>query len=346
MTRSTLSIVLASALALPSTAVAEPTVPEATVPDAAPAVDPLAGPRGLDPDRLVAGEEAAYRAYMRGKKAFEANDYDAALLAFGDALRQLPDERPYAKSRGALALWSARCHGQLYGLRGDTAALDREVELLNAYVARLDAIARDAADKTAKQTLVDQRLQQIAAEQARIAGEHGNTDEQIDRSLRGEYEGVDATQWQPAVEDLAWVPRPDDPRPKGKQDQDDEDTRQKKLQQSEERKRKPGTGLIAGGAIALGIGVAALAVMGAGMARAHAAEDFSPTQTPDERRAQIGRGIAGNDMAIAGAIAGGVAVITGAVLVGLGAKKRRAATLTPTASRRGAGLSLSVRFAP
>ncbi|HWB79633.1 MAG TPA: hypothetical protein VG755_31940 [Nannocystaceae bacterium] len=336
---------LASALALPSTAAAEPVVPEAA-PAAEPAVDPLAGPRGLDPDRLVAGEEAAYRAYMRGKKAFEANDYDAALLAFGDALRQLPDESPYAKSRGALALWSALCHGQLYGLRGDATALDREAALLDAYVARLDAIARDAADKTEKQQLVEQRQAQIAAEQARIAGEHGNTDEQIDRSLRGEYEGVDASAWRPSVEDLAWVPRPDDPRPKGKQDQDEEDARQKQLQQTDERKRKPGTGLIAGGAIALGVGVAALAVMGAGMARAHAAEDFSPTQTPDERRAQIGRGIAGNDMAIAGAIAGGVAVITGAVLVGLGAKKRRAAAITPTASRRGAGLSISVRFAP
>lgn len=325
---------------------AEPTVPEATVPESAPAADPLAGPRGLDPDRLVAGEEAAYRAYMRGKKAFEANDYDGALVAFGDALRQLPDELPYAKSRGALALWSARCHGQLYGLRGDVAALDRETELLQAYLARIDAIARDADDETAKRALVDQRLQQIGAERARIASEQGNTDEQIDRSLRGEYEGVDATQWQPSVADLAWVPRPDDPRPKGKQDQDDEDARQKQLQQNDARKRKPGTGLIAGGAIALGIGVAALAVMGAGMARAHAAEDFSATQTPDERRAQIGRGLAGNDMAIAGAIAGGVGVITGAVLVGLGAKKRRNATVTPTASRRGAGLSLSVRFAP
>jgi hypothetical protein len=343
VTRSIAASVLASALALPTRALAEPEIPEVA---AQPTVDPLAGPHGLDPHRLVAGEEAAYRAFMRGKKAFEANDYDAALVAFGDALRQLPDETPYAKSRGALALWSARCHGQLYGLRSDPSALDREDELLRAYAARLGDIARDADDRAAKQALVDLRLQQIADERARISGEHGGTDEQIDRSLRGEYDGVDATQWEPRVEDLAWVPRRDDPRPKAKQDSDEEDARKKAQEQTVEKKRKPGTGLIAGGAVALGIGVAALAVMGAGMARAHAAEDFSPTQSPNERREQIGRGLSGNDMAIAGAVAGGVLVVTGAVLVALGAKKLRKAAITPTAMRRGAGVSLTVRFAP
>ncbi len=350
--RPAVALVLAVSLAVSADvraqdpAAPEPTVPAVAEPAVAPAGDPLAGPRGLDPDALVAGEDAAYRSFMRGKRSFEGNDFDAALLAFGDALRQLPDERPYAKSRGALALWSARCHGQLYGLRGDTTALDREVELLQSYAARLGDIARDATDRAAKQALVDTRLQQIADERARIAAEHGAVDEQIDRSLRGEYAGVDTKEWQPRVEDLAWVRRPDDPRPKGKQDHDDEDARRKQEEQAEARTRKPGTGLIAGGAVALGIGVAALAVMGAGMARAHAAEDFSPTQTPDDRRAQIGRGIAGNAMSITGAVAGGVLVVTGAVLVGLGVKKRRNTSLAPTASRRGAGVSLTVRFAP
>jgi hypothetical protein len=343
--RAAIALALGLAVAAPASAAEPPAIAEPPV--GAPATDPLAGPRGLDPDRLVAGEEAAYRSFMRGKQAFEANDYDTALVAFADALRQLPDERPYARSRGALALWSARCHGQLYGLRGETSSLDREQALLDGYLARVDAIAQDADDLAAKRALVDQRLQQIAEERTRIAGEHGAADEQIDRSLRGEYDGVDATAWQPGVEDLAWVRRRDDPRPRIEQDRDDEQARQQLHDAEPKRTRKPGTGMIAGGAVALGVGIAALAVMGAGMARAHGAESFPATQSPEQRREQIGRGLTGNAMAIAGAVTGGVALVAGAVLIGLGVKQRRRATsLAPTASRRGAGLSLMVRFAP
>ncbi|MBC8067221.1 MAG: hypothetical protein IAG13_02715 [Deltaproteobacteria bacterium] len=84
------------------------------------------------------------------------------------------------------------------------------------------------------------------------------------------------------------------------------------------------------------------------MARAHAAESFAADQGPQARRDQIARGIAGNAMSIAGAVTGGVAVVTGAVLLGLGVKKRRNANaaVVPHASRRGGGLWLTVRFAP
>jgi hypothetical protein len=53
-------------------------------------------------------------------------------------------------------------------------------------------------------------------------------------------------------------------------------------------------------------------------------------------------------MTAAGAITGGVAVVLGAVLVGIGAKRRRAdaptLSLRPAVSRRLLGLALSVRF--
>lgn len=314
-------------------------------PDTAAPGDPLAGPTGLDPHALVRGEEAAYQAYMRGKRAFEANDFDRALVDFGDALRQLPDEAPYARSRGSVALWMVRCHGALYGLRGELTELDREVELLDAYATRLDAIAADTDDRAAKSALVDARREEIIKERARVSGEHGDVDTQLDRSVRGEYEGVVASTWAPRVEDLAWYRRRDDPRPRGAQ-VNEVDPQAKKT--DEGPRRRKGTGLIAGGAVALGVGVGALAVMGAGMARASAAESFSPTQTPAARREQIGRGMAGNTMAIAGAVTGGVAVLAGAVLVGIGVRKRKAdrpqVSIAPGGGRRGVSVSLSVRF--
>lgn len=310
-----------------------------------PSDDVLAGPTGLDPHALVKGEEAAYQAYMRGQRAFEANDFDRALVDFGDALRQLPDQKEYARSRGSVALWIARCHAQLYGLRGDAAQLDLELAVLDAYAGRLHAIAGDEADRVAKQALVDQRKAEIDAEKLRISGNHGDVDTQIDKSVRGEYEGVEASTWAPRVEDLAWYRRRDDPRPRGSQSDDIEPEKTIVPEQVGPRK---GTGLIAGGAVALGVGVAALAVMGAGMAKAKGAETFAMDQTPGDRREQIERGNVGNAMAVGGAVAGGVLLVTGAVLVAIGAKKRKndppRTSLSGAFGRRMVGVNVSVRF--
>jgi len=307
--------------------------------------DVLAGPTGLDPHALVKGEEAAYQAYMRGQRSFESNDFDKALVDFGDALRQLPDQKEYARSRGSVALWIARCHGQRYGLRGDAAELDLEVAVLDAYAQRIESIAAGADDLAAKQALVDQRKQEIDAEKQRISGQHGDVDTQIDKSVRGEYDGVVASTWAPRVEDLAWYRRRDDPRPRGSQSDDIEP--EKKIVPEQVGPRK-GTGMIAAGAVSLGVGVAALAVMGAGMARSSKAESFAMEQTPGERRDQIERGNVGNAMAVGGAVAGSVLVITGAVLVAIGAKKRKAdpprAEVSGAFGRRMAGISVRVRF--
>jgi hypothetical protein len=307
--------------------------------------DPLRGPTGLDPDALVRGEEAAYAAYMRGKRAFEANDFDRALVDFGDALRLLPDAAPYARSHGSVAMWIVRCHGARYGLRGEAAELDRELEILAAYASRLDAIATDAEDRAAKAELVEARRAEIEGEQARISGEHGDVDTQLDRSVRGEYGGVVVSTWAPRIEDLAWYRRRDDPRPRGRQNDEVDPEAQPDAAPDGPRR---GTGMIAAGAVALGVGAAALGVMAAGMARARAAESFPDVQTPAARRGQIERGTTGNAMAVAGAVTGGVAVLAGAVLVGLGVKRRRAdaprVAIVPAAGRRTGSVTLTVRF--
>ena len=307
--------------------------------------DVLAGPTGLDAHALVKGEEAAYQSYMRGQRAFHAGDLDTALAEFGDALRRLPEQKEYARSRGSTALWIAKCHGLRYELRGDVAQLELERAVLAAYVERLDGIAADAEDRAAKQGLVAQRLHELDAEALRIGGNHGDVDTQIDRSVRGEYDGVVVTSWAPRVEDLAWYRRRDDPRPRG--DQSDDVEPEKRVDSASDGARK-GSGMIAGGAVSLGVGVAALAVMGAGMARASKAESFAMDQTPAGRREKLQSGNVGNAMAVSGAVVGSVLVVAGAVLVAIGAKKRRAdrprAEVSGGFGRRMAGVSVRVRF--
>jgi hypothetical protein len=71
-------------------------------------------------------------------------------------------------------------------------------------------------------------------------------------------------------------------------------------------------------------------------------------QTPSERREQIERGNVGNAMAIGGAVAGGVLLVTGAVLVAIGAKKRKhdppRTSLSGAFGRRMVGMTVVLRF--
>ncbi len=283
--------------------------------------DPLAGPRGLDPDALVQGENDAYRLYMEGKRRLDAGELEAAEHAFADALRVLPDERPYARSRGSLALWWVRAHVALFESTGDLALLEREEAILAAYVERLDGIATSPDDRAHKQELVQQRRDEIeAARRLRAAA-----DDDVETQLRSEHAGYQASTWHPdTLQDLGWYPRRDDPRKRSKQATDDvgpEPERDDELAQG--RSRRPGVGMVVGGALSLAAGVAGLSVMGVGIARGSRANDFDPGQSPMERRAQIVAGIDANTMSMTSAIAGGVVLAAGVVLTSVGIVRMR-----------------------
>jgi hypothetical protein len=296
---------------------------------------------------MVDAEKAAYERFLAGNRALERADADAAVLAYRDALAILPDEPPYAPSRGSLGLRLALACAQKYDDTGDLRWLEAERAVLRAHAGRLREIR--PSDPAARERLaasVQHRLRQLAQERERVAGDHGDWEQQIDRSLRGEYTEDDGPRWSPASEDLRWYPRPDDPRPKGQQAADGE-VAPEKLTPSDDpvRGRRKGVGLVAAGAVALGAGVAGLAMMGAGMARASAANDFDPMGTPDDRLAQIHRGQTGNTMAVVGLATGSALLVTGAALVGVGAKRLRAsaprrAAIAPFAGPGTAGLVL------
>lgn len=109
---------------------------------------------------------------------------------------------------------------------------------------------------------------------------------------------------------------------------------------------RPGRPLVISGAVLLGLGVAGLAVMGAGLGIGAGANDLSELQDDDieGRRDQFSRGRSANAMAIGGGVAGGVLVVTGAVLLGVGLAKNRRATPMAFVAPGTAGLAVVGRF--
>ena len=121
---------------------------------------------------------------------------------------------------------------------------------------------------------------------------------------------------------------PEDPAPRGP---------------TEDPKAKP---LIIAGAVTAGVGVAGLGLMAGGLAMGSAANDVDTDQSIPDRRSQFDRGRTGNTLAYVGGAVGGALLVTGALLLGIGLKKRSAGNMavTPFGGRRTAGLSFAGRF--
>lgn len=91
------------------------------------------------------------------------------------------------------------------------------------------------------------------------------------------------------------------------------------------------------GVAMVSVGAAAYVVMIVGMAVGSAAKgDLVALRSRDEidrRRALIDRGVLANKVAIGGAISGGIAILAGAIMIGIA--RRRGRTRAATASRTG-----------
>jgi len=324
----------------------------ATLPDEAAPIDevqippdPIAGATGLDPEGLILGERVAYSLYMEGRKAMDAGDIDTAADRFERALRQLPDDRPYARSRGSLALLLALCDSKRYLLDASLAWLDAEEQLLRAYLQRVGEMALDSADREHKEQSVRERLDEIAAERSRRLATPEAADTVLRRSLAGEYEGIKPWAWKPASQDLAWYPRPDDPRPHGNQLNDGEEAPGKPVEVSPDlRKRRRGVGFVALGSVLMASGMAGFAVMATGMAQAQAANSFSPRDTPLQRRQQIAEGQQGNGMGVIGLAAGSTFLVTGTVLLGVGLRRMKRSSQDASRSQLGVRLGFTTAF--
>lgn len=313
--------------------------------------DPLSGAQRLDADGLFESEQRAYRLYMDGVGILQNDeDPDAAILKWREALSVLPDERPYARSRGALALRLVTAYEWRFLRDGDLDDLRTQRALLEGYQQRLpEMFPDDAEERSQRHDHAQLRIDEIASELQRIGGDHGTAQEQLGRSLRGEYEGRGLARWRPDPTDMGWRARQDDPRKHARQAADAEAAPEQKFVAEEEPEpaKKQGTGLIVTGTVVGLAGLASIGVGVGGMLRAAAANDFVPTQTPSARRAQIDRGNRGNIQSVVGLSAGAVLAVSGVVLVAVGAKKRRkSSTLNagPVVGRTTFGIALAGRF--
>ncbi|MGH1340012.1 MAG: hypothetical protein ACRBN8_00565 [Nannocystales bacterium] len=104
--------------------------------------------------------------------------------------------------------------------------------------------------------------------------------------------------------------------------------------------------LIIAGAVTAGVGVVGLGLMAGGLSMGSSANELGDDVSLEDRREQFDRGRLGNTLAYVGGAAGGVFLVTGAVLLGIGLKKRSAGTMavTPWGGRGTAGMSVGGRF--
>jgi tetratricopeptide (TPR) repeat protein len=105
---------------------------------------------------------------------------------------------------------------------------------------------------------------------------------------------------------------------------------------------QPRNAHLAWGIAATTVGAIGLGVMGAGIGIGNAAERDYLTASTSEQGALDVQGRAGNTLAIAGGVAGGLSLVTGAVLIGVGVKKKRASRLSLAPA--GFGARVSWRF--
>jgi tetratricopeptide (TPR) repeat protein len=304
------AVLLAAALAGVGPSAVVPTA-AAAAPKAAPTTAPAATSTS-EPDPLA----DAQRLYDRGKAKFETADYADAIELWTEAYAIVPETSEGAQIKGLLLYNIATAREKQFDVSRDPAELRQATILLESFERSIPTLYGEGPEAEAERTKVQSKIAELEARlrehEAQLAAAEGDDD---------------------ADEDT--TPPPPEPTPPPDDGQ----------------QRRGARGLVIGGAVAAGLGVGGLGLMAAGLgmgARANDISDLAPDDV-DGRRARFDRGRTGNALAIAGGVAGGVLLLTGAVLLGLGLKRARAGrasdvALVPAPSRDGAALVLQGRF--
>jgi tetratricopeptide (TPR) repeat protein len=254
----------------------------------------------------------AQRLYDRGKAKFETADYADAIELWTEAYAIVPETSEGAQIKVLLLYNIATAREKQFDVSRDPAELRQAMILLESFDRSISTLYGEGPDAEAERTKVESKLAELEAR------------------LR-EHEARVAA----AEGDEDTTPPPPEP-----------------TTPPDDREQGRGArGLVIGGAVATGLGVGGLGLMAAGLgmgARANDISDLAPDDV-DGRRARFDRGRTGNALAIAGGVAGGVLLLTGAVLLGLGLKRARAGrasdvALVPAPHRDGAALVLQGRF--
>lgn len=284
----------------------------AAAPEAAPAMGPSTGP-STDADPLADSQ----RLYDRGKAKFETADYADAIELWTEAYAIVPETSDGAQIKVLLIYNIATAREKQFDVSRDPAELRQAMILLESFERSIPTLYGEGPEAEAERTKVRAKLAEL---------EERLREHEAARAAAGEDDEDDESTPPPPEETLP----PDDAEPP---------------------QGRGARGLVIGGAVAAGLGVGGLGLMAAGLgmgARANDISDLDPDDV-DGRRARFDRGRTGNALAIAGGVAGGVLLVTGAVLLGLGLRRARAGrsssvALLPAPARDGAALVLHGRF--
>ncbi|MGH1343164.1 MAG: hypothetical protein ACRBN8_16520 [Nannocystales bacterium] len=250
--------------------------------------------------------EKARVLHNEGSAAYDLADYPTALEKFSAAYVALPDGPQTAGIRSAIVYNVGITQKRMYELDGDVVHLKTAKVLLTRY---FNDFAEEGAQEDAKGRAL---LDEIETELARHKTE------------------AEAAAAAPVQQPREPAPEPT-PAPTGPDDPDAQRTARILI----------GVG---GGVLGLGVVGAGLGLGGALWGQSLEGDIEDGTSTGVRRISALEDGRSANALAIGGAVAGGVLLTAGAVVLALGLKKRKDAGRSVALAPTGSGLVLGGRF--
>jgi hypothetical protein len=262
--------------------------------------------------------------YDEGRALYDTADYDGAIQKWTKAYTMVGDGPDTAEIRATLLYNLASAHEAAFDIDADLTHLTKAKVLLERFDESIDRHYEGEA-ATSERERVKARIDSVDEKLVAARGEAGpehETEPEPEPEPTTEAEPEPTTEAEPKP-----VPVKDDTPHEGRP-------------------------LIISGAVLMGLGLGGVGLGAGAMASAEAANTFDDSALDitddalDERHAQIDRGRLMNTLTYVGFAAGGALLVTGAVLVAVGAKRRtdRRAALLPGVGPNRAGLVLQGRF--
>lgn len=270
------------------------------------AAGPATAPEAAEPDAEL---RQAQELYDRGKVKFDTTHYDEAIDLWTQAYGILSDTPENAPIKAAIIFNLATAQERAFAIDKDVTHLRRALVLMEQYARSIPDLYDDGEEAEQETARIEERLAEVRAklEEAEATGD-----------VPPETTPTDDPPRDP-------TPPQDRPPPDGK-----------------------ARAFVIAGATLTGVGVLGLGVMAGGLAIGRASNDISDLDPTDleARRDRFDRGRAGNVMAYVSGALGGAALVTGAVLLGVGLKRRNASktAVAPALAPGLAGMTLRGAF--
>ncbi len=279
--------------------------------------------------RETADQEASVL-YEEGETLYETSDYAGAVVQFTAAYRkarEIEDPKRRTVVINALMFNLARAHKKAYGVDGDPAHLGQARELLQKH-----------ASPEEREVTAEELLREIETELARLSGEPV-------RPKRAETDPSD--EWERTEAEREGTGERGSPLSSPAESSPPPDSDPGRPTPTPAASDKKMNGLMLGGIVLMASSAAGVGLAVGGVLRARAAErEFEDGPTVNERLAARDKGSSSNVMIAVGVAAAGALLVTGAILVGVGAtrQKRRRVALVPFGSPTFAGARFDGRF--